>query len=81
MYSGSELLTAIDSGGQIVHRLAAPSQPQIVYLDFDGANTSYFNRELDIDIDKVAVEDSGFDSATISVIVASLNEQFGDDVV
>ena len=81
MYSGSELLTAIDSGIQTVLPLAASSQPQIVYLDFDGANTSYFNRDLDISIDKVAVEDSGFDSSTISVIVASLNGQFGDDVV
>ena len=80
MYSDSELLTAMDSGIQTVVPLAA-SAPQIVYLDFDGANASYCNRDLGIAIDNVAVDDSGFDSATISVIVDALNGQFGDDVV
>ena len=81
MYSESELLTATEGGIQTFLPLAEQSQQQIVYLDFDGANTSYYNRDLGIEIGGVAVEDSGFDSATISVIVASLNGQFGCDVL
>ncbi|MBR4611239.1 MAG: AIDA repeat-containing protein, partial [Kiritimatiellae bacterium] len=53
---------------------------QIVYLDFDGAETSYHNRDLNLAIDNLQVEDSGFESADITVIVASLNGLF-DDVV
>ena len=78
MSAESELLTATDSGIQTV--ITAIASPQVVYLDFDGAETSYYNRDLDISVSNISVEDSGFDSATISVIVASLNEQFGDDV-
>ena len=55
--------------------------PQVVFLDFDGAETSYHNRDLDISFDNVRVEASGFDAETISVIVDALNAQFGDDVV
>ena len=55
--------------------------PQVVYLDFDGAQTSYYNRDLDIAIDDIKVEDSGFDAMTIASIVSSLNEQFENDVV
>ncbi len=55
--------------------------PQVVYLDFDGAVASYRNRDLDITIDNIMVEDSGFDAPTISAIVATLNEQFGEDIV
>ena len=58
----------------------SPSRPQLVYLDFDGAEASYRNRDLTITIDNVMVEPSGFDDEDISVIVASLNEQFGGDV-
>ncbi len=81
MHSDSELLTAVDGGIQTIVPLAASAQPQIVYLDFDGATASYRNAELGVAIDNVTVEDSGFDSAAISVIVDALNGQFGDDVV
>ena len=53
---------------------------QIVYLDFDGAETSYHNRDLNLAIDNLQIEDSGFETADITVIVASLNGLF-DDVV
>ena len=52
--------------------------PQLVFLDFDGAVTSYRNRDLDIAIDHVVVEDSGFGAPTISAIVADLNALFAD---
>ena len=55
--------------------------PQVVYLDFDGAETSYYNRDLDICIPNVLVEDSGIDDGGIAVIVDALNAQFGDDVI
>ncbi len=71
----------MDSGIQTVIPQAAIASPQTIYLDFDGANASYYNRALGIYIDNVAVEDSGFDSATISVIVDALNGQFGNDVL
>ena len=78
MSEESQILVASSSGIQTVPQLAAP---QLVYLDFDGAETSYVNCDLDIAIDNIVVEDSGFDSETISLIVATLNEQFGDDIV
>ena len=75
----SEELCVLNGGMQaVVSQLAAL---QVVYLDFDGANASYRNAELGIAIDNVTVEASGFDSATVSVIVDALNGQFGDDVV
>ena len=74
----SEEILMLNSGIQtIVPQLATP---QVVYLDFDGAKASYYNRDLDIAIDNITVEDSGFNSETISVIVATLNEQFDDAV-
>ena len=78
MSEESQILVASSSGIQTVPQLAAP---QLVYLDFDGAETSYVNCDLDIAIDNIVVEESGFDSETISLIVATLNEQFGDDIV
>ncbi|MBQ7651893.1 MAG: AIDA repeat-containing protein, partial [Victivallales bacterium] len=57
------------------------ASPQVVYLDIDGAETAYYNRELDICVANVLVEDSGLDAAVISSIVADLNGQFGNDVV
>ena len=42
---------------------------QIVYLDFDGAETSYHNRDLNLAIDNLQIEDSGFETADITVIV------------
>ena len=74
----------LDSGIQTVipeAMLASDvNQTQTIYLDFDGATTSYRNQDLDITIDNVKIEDSGFDTETISLIVASLNEQFWDDI-
>ncbi|MBP1583244.1 MAG: hypothetical protein J6866_04745, partial [Victivallales bacterium] len=90
MYGENELLIP-NSGRQTVipenYLTAASAEPgaddyrQIVYLDFDGAETSYHNRDLNMAIDTVLVEDSGFSSTDISLIVKVLNEQFGDDVV
>ena len=77
----SEELLVMNSGVQTVLPPLATTSPQIVYLDFDGAETSYVNRDLDIAIDHVVVEDSGFDSETIMLIVTVLNDQFGDDIV
>ena len=79
MRKENELLTDIDSGIQAVNPQLAT--PQVIYLVFDGVTTSYHNRELDIKVGNVTVADSGFDTASISVIVAALNGQFGDDVV
>ena len=90
MYGENELLIP-NSGRQTVipenYLTAASAEPgaddyrQIVYLDFDGAETSYHNRDLNMALDTVLVEDSGFSSTDISLIVKVLNEQFGDDVV
>ncbi len=63
--------STITDGGFIT---VVPQEPaQIVYLDFDGADTQYNNRELDLDID-VSVADSGLSEERISLIVAQLNE-------
>ncbi len=79
MSEESQQLVASDGGIQTVAPQSMAVSPQIVYLDFDGAETSY-NGEL-LTIDNVVVEDSGFDSESITLIVAALNDQFGDDVV
>ena len=79
MSEESQVLVASSSGIQTVIQQSATEVPQVVYLDFDGAETSY-NGEL-VTIDNVTVEDSGFDSESIAFIVDVLNEQFGDDVV
>ena len=76
MRKEQDLLTAIDNGDQTV--ISQSASPQVVYLDFDGASTSYYNRDLDIAIDNVTVEDSGFDSVSISVIVDALDGMFDD---
>jgi len=74
-----EELLIPNSGLQtVVPQLAAP---QYVFLDFDGAVTSYRNRDLDILIDGIQIDDSGFDSETITLIVAALNDRFGDGIV
>ena len=58
-----------------------PATPtQLVYLDFDGAVTSYVNADLGVSIDSVTVEDSGFGDGDIALIIAALNGMF-DDVV
>ena len=81
MSEESQILVASGSGVQtIVPQLATIAQ-QVVYLDFDGEKTSYYNRDLDIHIDNIVVEDSGFDALTISAIVSDLNSLYGDDIV
>ncbi len=55
--------------------------PQLVFLDFDGAETFYRNEALDISIKDVSVSSSGFDDVSISLIVSDLNGMFGDDIV
>ena len=52
--------------------------PQVVYLDFDGAATSYVNADLGVAIDNVTVEDSGISESDIAVIVDALNGMFDD---
>ena len=76
----SEELLMLNGGIQTVMPTTAIATPQIVYLDFDGAETSYYNRDLNITIDNVTVYDSQFGDDDISAIVTSLNEHF-DDVV
>ena len=73
-----EQLIMPDGGIQSV--LPRLNDLQIVFLDFDGAETSYFNRDLNISIDNVVVENSGFDPEDIAAVVNALNAQF-DDVV
>ena len=79
MLEESQVLVASGSGIQTVIPQLATASPQIVYLDFDGAETSY-NSEF-LTIDNVVMEGSGFDDETISLIVNTLNDQFGDDIV
>ncbi len=86
MYDDAQSMTVIDGGIQTVFTesvLASPATApsrQLVYLDFDGAETSYYNRDLDIRIDDIVVENPGFDDAIISAIVADLNALYGDDI-
>ena len=51
----------------------APAQP-MVSVQWSVASVNIF-------IDNITVDDSGFDSTAISYIVAALNAQFDDDVV
>ncbi|MBR4676180.1 MAG: AIDA repeat-containing protein [Victivallales bacterium] len=81
MYGESDYQSILNSGIQTVIPAVAVPTPQIVFLDFDGAVTSYHNRDLDISIDNVTVEDSGICDGDIAVIVDALNAQFGGDVV
>ena len=81
MSNESQLLIASDSGTQIVIPQLAVASPQVIYLDFNGAETSYDNRDLDIFIDNIMVDDSGFDAKDITYIVDTLNAQFDDDIV
>ena len=67
----SEELCILNGGVQTV-------SPQVVYLDFDGAVTSYINAELGVAIDSVTIEDSGFGDGDIAVIVDALNGMFDD---
>ena len=76
MLKEQDFLTATDNGVQTV--IPQSAIQQVVYLDFDGAAASYVNTALGVAIGDIAVEDSGFDSTTISVIVDALNGMFDD---
>ena len=52
---------------------------QLFNLDFDGAETSYINRDLGISIDNVSVSASGIDSRQIATIVNALNTRFSGE--
>ena len=60
---------------------SAIAVPQSIFLDFDGAETSYHNADLGLDIDDIIVTPSGFDKDKILTIVSALNDRFGDDIV
>ncbi len=81
MMLNTELLTIADGGIQTVISELATMSPQIIYLDFDGELTSYHNRDLDIHIDDVEVEDSGLTQERIASIVKALNDDFADQNV
>ena len=72
----SEELCILNGGIQTV--IPQQAAPQLVYLDFDGASTSYVNADLGVSIDNVTVEDSGFMDGDIAVIVDALNGMFAD---
>ena len=67
MASESDILTSLGSGIQTVVPQLAMTSPQVVYLDFDGAATSYVNTDLGVAIDNVTVEDSGISESDIGV--------------
>ena len=75
----SEYTTILDAGVQTTIPDIAVHAQQLVYLDFDGADTAYHGELLTID--GIHVEDSGFDQVSISFIVKSLNAQFDDSVL
>ena len=72
----TELLTVIDGGIQAVPSALPVLAPQIIYLDFDGELTSYYNRDLDIHIDDVEVEASRLPQERIAAIIKALNKEF-----
>lgn len=53
---------------------------QIIYLDFDGATTSYNNRQIGFLIDDIIINDSGYSSEDISIIVDGLNSKFEKNI-
>ncbi|MBO7328601.1 MAG: hypothetical protein J6W00_07515, partial [Lentisphaeria bacterium] len=55
-------------------------EQQIIYLDFDGANTSYRNTILDLNL-SVKVKDSGLTQERIDEILLELNRQYAADNV
>ncbi|MBR4673809.1 MAG: AIDA repeat-containing protein, partial [Victivallales bacterium] len=80
MQNAHELLTVTDGGIQTIPTDDSTASPQIVYLDFDGAVTSYVNTDLGVAIGSITVEPSGFGEDDTAAIAASLNGMF-DDVV
>ena len=80
MQNAPVLLTVADGGIQTVPMEDSTASPQIVYLDFDGAVTSYVNADLGVAIGSITVEPSGFGEDDTAAIAAALNGMF-DDVV
>ena len=80
MQNAPVLLTVADGGIQTVPMEDSTASPQIVYLDFDGAVTSYVNTDLGVAIGSITVEPSGFGENATAAIAATLNGIF-DDVV
>jgi len=72
----TEPLAIANGGIQIAPPILSTMSPQIIYLDFDGAETAYHNRDLDINIENVEVEDSGLTEERIAEIVKALNDDF-----
>ena len=70
MSEESQILVASGSGIQTVVQQLAVASPQVVYLVFDGAKTSY-NGEL-LTIDNIVIEYSGFNSKTIMCVNKSI---------
>ena len=52
--------------------------PQVIYLDFDGADAVYCNRDLDLDFN-VTVRDSGMTEAEKRYILSALTEKYRFD--
>ncbi len=68
------MMQLIQSGGVQVIR-----KPQIVYLDFDGEQTSYNGEQLNIE--HVTVEDSDLTEERIASITARLNAEYAEQNV
>ncbi len=65
----------IASGGI---QIAPPvlSEPQLIYLDFDGALTNYRNADLNLTIGLVTVADAGKTAVEIAAVTAELNSRY-----
>jgi len=64
-------------GLQYVPQISA-AEKQVVYLDFDGGETRYTNRDLNLTLD-VKVDDSGLTADRIKEITAQLNRQYAEE--
>ena len=78
---GDDCNVVLNSGVQTVIPEDYLAAKQVVYLDFDGAETSYHNRDLDFSIKNITIEASGLGEEDVSGIVATLNSRFGEDIV
>ena len=70
MSEESQILLASGSGIQTIAQQLAVASPQIVYLVFDGAKTSYNSKLLTID--NIVIENSGYNSKTIMCVNKSI---------
>jgi autotransporter passenger strand-loop-strand repeat protein len=77
----SEELLMMNSGVQtIVPEMTRASAPQqIIFLDFDGAQTSYNGDNATIE--NVTIQNSFYSTSEITIIIDALNELFDDDVL